>query len=134
MTDARIDYNVVHEFADKHRLSYNELCGMVRAALAAPQSQQQVVAWAHPDGRVVPASTMDSARSDGGAMLSSLTDYTIALVAIAAPQAVEEPLTEEHVQQLQALVNNTRISAVESNAVFHALQALGIKQPGSETP
>lgn len=30
-------------------------------------------AYMHPDGRVVPAATMDAARADGGAMLSSLS-------------------------------------------------------------
>lgn len=38
-------------------------------------------AWMHEDGRVVPAATMDAARRDGGAMLSSLRDYTVPLYA-----------------------------------------------------
>lgn len=36
-------------------------------------------AYMHPDGRVVPAATMDAARADGGAMLSSLSGHTIEL-------------------------------------------------------
>ena len=39
----------------------------------------RVLAWMHPDGRVVPASTMQTARRDGGAILSGLRDYTIPL-------------------------------------------------------
>ena len=44
-------------------------------------------AWMHEDGRVVPAATMDAARRDGGAMLSSLRDYTVPLYA-------DEPVRE----------------------------------------
>lgn len=47
----------------------------------------EATAWAHPDGRVVPAATMDAARRDGGAMASSLAGYTIALGPIATPTA-----------------------------------------------
>lgn len=57
------------------------------ATPAAPLAQQSepVAAWMHPDGRVVPAATMEAARRDGGAMLSSLRDYTIELRAGSAP-------------------------------------------------
>jgi hypothetical protein len=47
-----------------------------RAAIAQ-QPATPPMAWAHPDGRVVPVATMESARKDGGAMLSSLSGYTI---------------------------------------------------------
>ena len=49
----------------------------------APQIQAAlpILAWAHPDGRVVPAATMDSAQRDGGAMASSLAVHTIPCVA-----------------------------------------------------
>ena len=40
-----------------------------------------VVAWMTEDGeRVVPAKTMEGAKRDGGAMLSSMQPYTVALV------------------------------------------------------
>lgn len=58
-----------------------------RAAKAAASAEP--MAWAHPDGRVVPASTMDSARHDGGAMLSSLRGYTIPLGPISQPAAAD---------------------------------------------
>lgn len=54
-----------------------QACDSIRA-LIAPNG---VIAWAHPDGRVVPASTMESAKRDGGAMESSLAGYTIPCVA-----------------------------------------------------
>ena len=37
------------------------------------------LAWMHEDGRIVRAETMEHARRHGGAMLSSLADYTIPL-------------------------------------------------------
>jgi hypothetical protein len=54
------------------------------------------MAWAHPDGRVVPASTMDSARHEGGAMLSSLRGYTIPLGQISRAAAIAEPVAWAH--------------------------------------
>lgn len=54
-----------------------QACDSIRA-LIAPNG---VIAWAHPYGRVVPASTMESAKRDGGAMESSLAGYTIPCVA-----------------------------------------------------
>ena len=45
----------------------------------------QPVGWMHPDGRVVPTATMDQAYRDGGAMQSSLRDYTIPLYAAPVP-------------------------------------------------
>lgn len=57
------------------------------AKAAQPPSQPlEVVAWQHEDGRVVPAATMDGARRDGGAMLSSLRDYSHALVRLSDAQ------------------------------------------------
>jgi len=48
------------------------------------------VVWMHPDGRVVTANTMECALRDGGAMRSSLIDYTIPLyTADAIREAVE---------------------------------------------
>lgn len=58
-----------------------------------PEQAASVMAYAHPDGRVVRAETMASARKDGGAMLSSLAGYTISLVpAQQAAQVVPEVL------------------------------------------
>lgn len=57
----------------------------------SPVAPQGVVAWMTPEGdRVVTAETMDGARKDGGASLSSLRPYTIALVRAEAP-ALEAP-------------------------------------------
>lgn len=39
LREAQIDYTVLHGFADKHRISYNELCVAVRAALAARKGE-----------------------------------------------------------------------------------------------
>lgn len=62
------------------------------AAQAAPVTPQGVVAWMTPEGdRVVTAETMDGARKDGGASLSSLRPYTVALVRGAAAPALEAP-------------------------------------------
>lgn len=60
-----------------------EFAHRVIAALqsAQPAAPQGVIAWAHPDGRVVPASTKEQAIRDGGAMASSLAGYTIPCVA-----------------------------------------------------
>ncbi len=45
------------------------------------EAKGEVVAWMHPeDGRVIPAATMNGARKDGGAMLSSLRGHTVPLV------------------------------------------------------
>lgn len=60
------------------------------AARAAPAQAQQdapAAAWMTPDGdRVVTGATMAGARKDGGAMLSSLRPYTVALVRSGARQ------------------------------------------------
>ncbi|WP_324622601.1 hypothetical protein [Delftia lacustris] len=68
-----------------------------------------VAAWMTPEGdRVVTAETMDGARKDGGASLSSLRPYTVALVragepaaaapALEAPAApVRQPLTGQEI-------------------------------------
>lgn len=45
----------------------------------------RLLAWAHEDGRVIGAETMETARRDGGATLSSVKGYTIPLYA--APEA-----------------------------------------------
>ncbi len=62
-----------------------------RAALAAAPAQP--AAWMTPEGdRVVTEATMASARKDGGAMLSSLRPFTVALARAAAPaQAMAAP-------------------------------------------
>lgn len=66
-----------------------------RIVYAAPAPQQApltdapAAAWMTEDGqRVVPAHTMEGARRDGGAMLSSLKPYTVALVRAGAASAV----------------------------------------------
>ncbi len=61
----------------------------VEPLLAPAQAQQDAsaAAWMTPEGdRVVPAATMAGARKDGGAMLSSLRPYTVALVRADARQ------------------------------------------------
>ena len=57
------------------------LSAFARAVLAAAERDRggEAVAWMHPDGRVIPASTMLGARKDGGAILSSLRGYTTPL-------------------------------------------------------
>lgn len=51
------------------------------AALAALRTTSAApAAWMHPDGRVVSAATMTTARRDGGAMASSLSGYVTPLV------------------------------------------------------
>ncbi len=55
------------------------------AAGRAAGVQGEARAWMHPDGRVVPASTMATAKRDGGASASSLAGYNIPLYT--APQA-----------------------------------------------
>lgn len=67
--------------------------GKERDELAAWKSsveQAEPVAWAHSDGRVIPASTMSAAQRDGGAMRSSVRGYTIKLIAHPAPAAAPE--------------------------------------------
>lgn len=54
-------------------------------AQTAPAGPVAAAAWMHPDGRIVPAETMLSARRSGGAPLTALKWYTIALYAGAAP-------------------------------------------------
>jgi len=59
---------------------------IVNAAIAASRrAGGEVKAWAHEDGRVIPASTKLAAERDGGAMASSLAGYTIPLGPIATP-------------------------------------------------
>lgn len=43
MTDKTLNYEPLHEFAARNRVSYNELCVAVRAALAA--QPEEPVAW-----------------------------------------------------------------------------------------
>lgn len=50
-------------------------------------NEQKPAAWMHPDGRVVPASTMAAAQRDGGAMKSSLLGYSVRLYDQAAIDA-----------------------------------------------
>jgi len=53
------------------------------------ESKHTPVAWLHEDGRVIPACTMNAARRDGGAMLSSVSGYTTPLYASAPDLAAE---------------------------------------------
>lgn len=58
--------------------------GIAQRALAAAPAQP--AAWMTPEGdRVVTETTMASARKDGGAMLSSLRPFTVALARVSAP-------------------------------------------------
>jgi hypothetical protein len=62
-----------------------------RASLAAAPAAEPL-AWAHPDGRVIPHSTKESAGRDGGAMRSSVAGYTVPLYAApAAPVGAGVP-------------------------------------------
>lgn len=62
-------------------------------AASAAVSPQGVAAWMTPEGdRVVTAETMDGARKDGGASLSSLRPYTVALVRAGEPAAAAPAL------------------------------------------
>lgn len=74
----------------------------LRAEMDALRAQEPV-AWAHSDGRVVPASTMSAALRDGGAMRSSLAGYTIPLYAAPAVQ----PLTDEQINDLMPPADGT---------------------------
>ncbi len=57
------------------------------ATAAHQQEAQEPVAWMTQEGdRVTTAKTMNAARRDGGAMLTSLRSYSVALVRAAAPQ------------------------------------------------
>lgn len=69
-------------------------------AASTPAAPAQPVAWMHPDGRVVPASTKVSADRDGGAMRSSLSGYAIPLYA--SPQAVTTELQDRKLLALTA--------------------------------
>lgn len=93
-----------------------------RAAGAEP------FAWAHPDGRVVPAATMAAAKRDGGAMLSSLAGYTIPLY----PPAKRVPLTEDQIVMdgLMMLPNEDAKDCAKSftAGVRFAERAHGIKE------
>jgi hypothetical protein len=61
-------------------------CSYWKAEAAPAPTAEPVAAWMTEDGqRVVPAHTMEGARRDGGAMLSSLKPYTVALGKLAAP-------------------------------------------------
>lgn len=75
----------------------DEIVDALLGGLPAPSAKQEpAAAYMHADGRVVPAATMDAARSDGGAMASSLRDYTIELVPrTAAPSASASPAAPE---------------------------------------
>jgi hypothetical protein len=83
--------------ADEHGI----YCAVPRQAVDAAirhlraQADAQPVAWTHIDGRVISAATMDQAYMDGGAMQSSLRDYTIPLYAHSAPAVPQaEPKRE----------------------------------------
>ena len=83
----------------------------------------QPVGWMHPDGRVVPTATMDQAYRDGGAMQSSLRDYTIPLYAAPVPpQAAPVPPQAEPSQlagqeiSLGALMREQRQSRIVAGA------------------
>lgn len=66
-----------------------QLAGDFVFQLANALAAQPAAAWMTEDGqRVVTAQTMDGARRDGGAMLSSLRSYSIPLVR--APMKSEE--------------------------------------------
>ena len=71
----------------------------LRAALAQQaEPAQEPVAWMNPDdGRVIPAQTMQHAREGGGASLSSVRSYTVALGPI---RAQRPPLTDEEIWQV----------------------------------
>jgi len=62
------------------------------------------VVWMHPDGRVVTANTMECALRDGGAMRSSLIDYTIPLYTAPQPPADVPRLTDQEMLDLIVMV------------------------------
>lgn len=70
------------------RLAVSEYCAVNEPSDAIAASRRaaggDVLAWAHEDGRVIPASTKAAAERDGGAMASSLAGYTIPLGPIPA--------------------------------------------------
>lgn len=66
-------------------------CAWVRACADA-----EPVAWMHIDGRVISAATMDQAYRDGGAMQSSLREYTIPLYTHPAPAAPHHAMLDSH--------------------------------------
>jgi hypothetical protein len=76
----QIQYGHLSEATDDIAAAWEQAIALRDAALSA-QTPRTVSAWMHPDGHVVPAATMDGARQDGGAMLSSLAAYTIPLIA-----------------------------------------------------
>lgn len=70
--------------APEYRDAWNDCYRSLLAGVTLPPFQ--VSAWMTPEGdRVVPETTMAAARRDGGAMLSSLQPYTVALGRIALP-------------------------------------------------
>lgn len=93
-----------------------------RAPAAAP-----VKAWMHPDGRVVPASTMEVAKRYGGTMASILAVYTIPLAEIGA--AAPAPVAESDFQTalrlgLAALEVATTPLPEDRQTVLKALTAM----------
>jgi len=99
-----------------------ELRAQLRAALAAAPAQ--AVAWMTPEGdRVVTEATMASARKDGGAMLSSLRPFTVALGPIAAPaQSVAVP-QGAHVPFPVSMLPQFKQLADDAMAMAEKLQA-----------
>ena len=76
-----------------------------------------VAAWMTPEGdRVVTAETMDGARKDGGASLSSLRPYTVALVRAGEPAAAA-PALEAPAAPVRQVLTDAQITHLQETRV-----------------
>jgi hypothetical protein len=101
------------------------LIAQARAAeQAAPAATDapSIAAWMTEDGeRVVPAATMDGARRDGGAMLSTMRAYTVALMR--APAATSTPSNVSEADEVLALHRKLAGETLRANQGWERAEA-----------
>ncbi|WP_324622772.1 hypothetical protein [Delftia lacustris] len=101
------------------RLDHQCLAQIEEPAGAAPVAVARwgVAAWMTPEGdRVVTAETMDGARKDGGASLSSLRPYTVALVRAGEPAAAA-PALEAPAAPVRQVLTDAQITHLQETRV-----------------
>lgn len=85
--------------------------------------EREPAAWMHPNGRVVSAATMTTARRDGGAMASSLSGYVTPLVAA-------DDVRDAWNNALEAAALLVETNDLNS-AAFNAVEIRAMKRPAS---
>lgn len=122
-----IDYSVLSEYADKHRLHFNNLCAVVRSALIALPAQAQ---------HSVPGNAAALVRAEGkkyslnaaGMLDSGAAEHAQTFAIVQLLSEFDDEEAESHWEAIMAYSDFRT-----SDALFHAAELLAAA-PGKEVP